>query len=153
MQDGSVLKQAMALHRAGFSLAPILTNVTKAAAVRWRELQHRYPTLAELFGWFGGPRPFGPAIIAGAISGNLEIIDGDHAPTWLEFRTVALQRVPAMADAPLVRAPRDGGGFQWYVRCAEPVPGNLKLAIRRHDDGRLEVAIETRGEAGYVLST
>jgi len=150
-QPSAVFEQAMLLQRAGLSLAPILTDGSKAAAVRWRDLQHRYPTLAELLAWFGRPRPFGPAIIAGGISGNLEIIDCDYAPVWPQFRTRVLQRIPALVRGPVVRTPREGGGYQWYMRCAEPVPGNLKLAMRRNG-AKLDVSLEAKGEGGYCLS-
>jgi putative DNA primase/helicase len=151
VQDG-VYQAAMNLLAAGLSVVPVRADGSKAAAAPWRGLQQRHPTPGELFAWFGGPHPFGPAVIAGRISGNLEIIDCDHAPVWPEFRMLALQRVPPLVDAPVVRTPRDGGGYQLYTRCAEPVRGNLKLATYTAAGGKFEVALETRGEGGYCLS-
>jgi hypothetical protein len=140
---------------AGYSLAPILRDGSKAAAVPWRCYLTRRPTLSELRAWFKRLEPFGIGIIHGAFSGNSEAIDIDLGELWPEFNSRALVAVPKLAGAPVVKTPRDGGGYQVYLRSVDPPPGNLKLALRPNlvqgAKPQWLVSIETRGQGGYTV--
>src|ERR1051326_2481571 len=86
-----VLKEALRLLAACFSIVPIRLDGSKAPSVEWKtyatgtlEAPPRLPTEAELRQWCRGS--VGLAIISGAISGNLECLDIDQRPflkRWL----------------------------------------------------------------------
>jgi putative DNA primase/helicase len=71
-----LLIEARRLRDAGLSIIPVRTDGSKAPALPWKAYQSRLPTEAELREWFGHPG-YGLAIVCGAISDNLEIIDFD----------------------------------------------------------------------------
>jgi putative DNA primase/helicase len=122
---------------------PIRPDGSKAPALyHWKKYQERLPTPAELEHWFGDG-VCGIAILAGRVSGNLEILDFDDLDTYLQW---AKARADLVDRLPQVATP--GGGRHLYYRLPFPPQGNRKLA--RWPDGRTRV--ETRGEGGYVLA-
>jgi uncharacterized protein YegP (UPF0339 family) len=95
--------------------------------------------------------PKGLAIICGAISGGLEVIDVDtkHDTTgtlWDELRGLLEDNIPDIYKS-LVIAQTISGGYHIYYRCSS-IAGNLKLSTKLNR----EVLIETRGEGGYVIA-
>lgn len=163
-QTNSLLTLAQQYVRSGLSIIPIRTDGSKAPNVaQWKTYQSTQPQSAELTDWFNN-QLVGVAVIAGAVSGGLEIIDFDEVPTikpWMELVEAA---APGLLDRlPMVQTPT--GGMHVYYRC-EIVGWNAKLAERdvevaegtkgaRFVDGRWlkqETMIETRGEGGYVLA-
>ncbi len=148
--DGS-LEFALRLVRAGLSVIPIRCDGTKAPALkRWKPYQKQRPDDATIVAWFAKKDRPGIAIICGAISGNLEIIDGDDRATFENFHGAAIQAVPKIANSPLIETP--SGGFHLIYRCAGAVAGNQKLAERPLEGGKRETLLETRGEGGYALT-
>lgn len=111
----------------------------------WKEFQQRQPTVAELEYWIRKDAQI--AIVGGAVSGGLLILDFDEPAKW----NVWLGLTDIQDDAFPVQQ-TGGGGFQIAWRC--PSPGrNDKLAYvpdLNQFDGR-RIAIETRGEAGYAI--
>ena len=104
----------------------------------------------------------GLAIICGAVSGNLEVLDidlkYDNTGTLYErlkqkINTINSQLINSML---IIKTP--SGGYHWFYRCADGVEKNQKLAMRppteEEQKGRETqlVLLETRGEAGYVAS-
>src|SRR5262249_31189305 len=76
--SGSVLDLATKYVAAGLSVVPVKTDGSKAPALRtWKWLERQLPSAADLGEWFHRPDPPGVAIICGAVSGNLELIDFD----------------------------------------------------------------------------
>lgn len=158
---------------AGLSCIPIRADGSKAAAIPWREFCGRLPTEAECQSW--QEHYAGVAIIGGAVSGNLEIVDIDE-PSLVRPFIDALRSQDASLPHRLtyVQTPRRNeigkAGCHLYFRCAEPIPGNTKLAMSEPEpdidtDGKLRMhpatgepvlkprtLIETRGEGGYVLT-
>lgn len=136
----------------GICVIPIKVDGSKAPAlVEWKSYQSRFPTEEEVIGWFGPIRPSnlrssrGIALVCGAISGNLEVIDVDDYSIALPFLFEIERCCPGLAwDLVKVRTPRPG--LQLLYRCSE-IEGNQILA--RTEEGRTR--IETRGEGGYVL--
>jgi hypothetical protein len=150
------------------------------ALSQWKPYQLRLPTLTEIEAWFSNPQD-GLCIIAGAVSGNLEMMDFDFAgelfQPWQE-KVNAL--IPGLLDT-LVIETTQSGGFHVIYRSQAPVDGSMKLAQRRFsvnpDDVYLNAGkeyvrlcgksyavrtdstgkyvigtlIETRGEAGLFL--
>jgi replicative DNA helicase len=95
--------------------------------------------------------PVGIAILGGAVSGGLEILDVDtkHDTTgslWEELNTLLQDTLPELYPS-LVIAQTKSGGYHIYYRCSE-IEGNKKLATKENK----EVLLETRGEGGYVVA-
>jgi hypothetical protein len=109
----------------------------------WEPFTQRLATDSELATWFSRPYEVAIGLVAGRVSGGLEILDFDDGslldPWWDLVRPIA-DRLP------IVSTPSNG----WHVfyRCSE-IGGNCKIAMDRSRDK--ETLIETRGEAGYVV--
>jgi hypothetical protein len=152
-KQSSVLEIARAYVAAGISVAPIRRDGTKAASVKWAKYQEELPTDAELRGWFGENNPAGLAIIGGAVSGALEILDFDREagtvfPAWQQLTE---SDCPGLIDRlSVVETPANG--YHVRYRCPDlDIPGNTVLALDPAIKGKNRVIIETRGEGGYVL--
>lgn len=153
----AVFVAAQRLLASGLSVIPIDWK-TKRAVGSWTIFQNRQATADEMASWRNS-ESF--AIVAGNVSGGLEILDfdanGDADPprTANEFFDHWLLRVGHLVKEyrlPIQITP--GKGFQIVYCCPEP-GGNQKLAwipdaTQKH--GR-SIAIETRGEGGYFLFT
>jgi hypothetical protein len=145
---------------AGLSILPVRTDGskrpdgqllprTKRGGQRyyssWVPLQERLPTRGELLHWYER-KSRGIAIICGAISGGLEVLDCDQAEHFQPWRElVEAQRPGLLERLPIVRTPN---GYHLYYHCDE-IEGN-QPDIARDADGK--VIFETRGEGGYVLA-
>lgn len=93
----------------------------------------------------------GIGIIAGKVSGGLEIIDVDtkHDTTGSlgeDLKTLIRDNLPELYPS-LVIAQTQSGGYHIYYRCSS-IEGNKKLASKQNK----EVLVETRGEGGYVVA-
>lgn len=154
----TVAEVAVRWHQAGVSTIPIVKGGSKRPAVRWAEYQARIPELGEIERWWGNGHEYGLAIICGAISGNLEMvelearantgstllkIDEAMREAGLEDLWVALtvERFAYMEVSP------SGGMHLLYRILDHAVPGNTKIA----NDAAGLVMAETRGEGGYVI--
>lgn len=143
--------------QAGVSVVPILANQTKRPAVRWAEYQVQAPTLHQVDEWWGNGKPYGLALICGAVSGNLEMTEIEGRATSSAHITEILNRMDELGIAYIwdrLTGP-DGysemspsGGIHLLYRISDhEVPGNTKIAS---DEDRLVLA-ETRGTGGYVI--
>lgn len=141
----------------GYSI--IATGDTKRALLPWKEYQSRPATIEELKIQFGHPKATGLAVICGAVSGNLEVIDVDikydiSASLWQDFTEQIKDLLPS-----LYTVQTKSGGYHIYYRC-EMIEANQKLARRPATEAELKdnpnvkeiVLIETRGEGGYVIA-
>jgi len=146
----------------GVSIVPIQPNGTKRAAVEWGPYQAQAPTLDQVNQWWSNGQSYGLALICGAVSGNLEMLE-------LEGRATngnALSLISTtMAGTPVEdlwqRLTGDTGYMEWtpsggihllYRIIDHPVPGNTKIARRPSPNPPgWEVLAETRGEGGYVV--
>jgi len=145
----TVYTQAKRLVAAGISVVPIKPDGSKAPACGgWKTWQHRLPT--EYLGeWFARTNN-GIAIVAGAVSGNVEVIDFDDVPAFAEWwALLADDQGDLLSRLVITRTP--GPGMQVWYRCVDAVPGNTKLARIPREDGGWETLIETRGNGGYAL--
>ncbi|GHC28807.1 MULTISPECIES: hypothetical protein [Streptomyces rochei group] len=168
---------ARELHDAGLCVLPIKADGSKAPAVRsWTPYKLERSTPDEHDQWFGGGRPAGIAVVYGAVSGNVEMIEFEG----LAVREGLLDEVTEIMEASglgdvwaqvltgwATESPSGGRHFRVRVDGAD-VPGNTKLASRlaREDEYTDEerqrlrekpnsrivrVLIETRGQGGYGL--
>ena len=135
-----------------YQLSVIPTKEDKLPALSsWKPYQSQRLKEEEVEALFNGANVKGLAIICGAISGGLEVIDVDtkHDTTgslWEELRALIEDNLPDVYNR-LVIAQTRSGGYHIYYRCRE-IKGNLKLATKLNK----EVLIETRGEGGYVIA-
>ena len=91
--------------QAGFSCVPVRADGSKAAAIGWKEFTTRRPTIAESQEWES--RYQGVAIIGGAISGNLEVIDIDEPALVRPFIDAVKSQDATLVDRlTLIRTPR-----------------------------------------------
>jgi hypothetical protein len=146
------IQHANNLIEAGISVIPVKTDGSKAPAVKtWAQYQKAPPSNAEAYTMFKHSNNVGIAIICGAVSGGLEIIDIDD-PDAIQPWILAVEKLgegELMATLPLVSTPT--GGLHAYYRCNQ-IDGNQKLAMKLSEDGKPKVKMETRGEGGYVLT-
>jgi len=174
MDPLTVLEVAQAYVAAGLSVIPVKPDGSKAPAWDllpreedpqlgrtrpvWKPFQRRLPTAQELEAWFA-PGRCGIAVVCGAVSGNLEVIDFESVELFDRWEASLRQTgSPLLGALPVVETPRPGRHV--YYRLPLPPAGSRKLARRqptaqeRADRPRLlsVVLIETKGEAGYVLA-
>jgi hypothetical protein len=139
----------------GLSVIPIRPDGSKAPTIPWKEYQQRLPTREELKQWFADGRN-GIAILAGRVSGNLEILDFDDGVTFEQWaRRVRARGVDLLERLPRVSTP--GGGSHLFYRLPCPPAGSRKLAEKCWTDPATgkrmrKTLVETRGEGGYVVA-
>jgi hypothetical protein len=152
-----MLKAAKFYTAQGYSV--IATGETKRAILPWKIYQSRLPDTQELSVMFGHSKCTGIAVICGAVSGNLEVIDVDlkydtTGTLWQRFTELIADLMPR-----LYIVQTKSGGYHIYYKC-EAIEGNQKLAWRAATEQELKqsphikqiILIETRGEAGYVIA-
>lgn len=105
---------------------------------------------------------WGIAIICGAISGGLEVVDIDSkydltGSLWEDYKGLLEDQLTAEVFNSLVIAQTKSGGYHIYYRSSK-ISGNTKLARRRATDQEIQagdqvkVLLETRGEGGYAVA-
>lgn len=148
MNEPQLLPLAQAGLALGFCVMPPKEDGSKKPVGFWEEYEHRLPTAAEIQRWFPPSRQ-GIGVIAGAVSGNLEVLDFDHWDIYQAFLARAHEHgIDAILDR--IRAgyeeqtPKPGAHLLW--RCST-IEGNSKLA-HAEDSTTL---IETRGEGGFCI--
>jgi len=141
-------------------LSVISTDNSKTSIFAWKKYQTKIPTDQELEQMFNTPKAKGIAVICGAVSGNLEVIDVDckYGIKWEEYEAKILDAHPELyGRLKIIRTVSNG--YHIYYKC-EVIEGNQKLAERpaTEDEKFINpnvkqfVLIETRGEAGYVIA-
>ena len=120
MQPTTPYMTAQRFGEAGFSVIPIVADGSKRPACStWEPYQHRIACAEELRVWFDSGKTVGLAVIAGAVSGNLEIVDVDDVDLVEPFEAAIEECHPGFLDRLItVRTPRQGGrGRQYWYRC------------------------------------
>lgn len=146
---------------AGLSVIPVFLKNKKPKTLppdyTWIGQQDKIFTPEELklnFGTLNGTH--GIAVVAGRVSGSLEIIDfdnhfGDAADVFREFISIPeIKTIITKNRLPYEKTA--GGGYHLFYRCPK-IAGNTKLAVRPKTDDPFkgDTLIETRGEGGYCL--
>jgi putative DNA primase/helicase len=119
--------------------------------------------------WWGNGSPYGIALICGAVSGNLEMVELEGRAASREMITEVVNRCDELGVGhiwDLLNGPEGysemspSGGLHLLYRITDnQVPGNTKIARRpatdeelaTKPDEKLKVLAETRGEGGYVI--
>lgn len=128
----------------------------------WKHLQNTIISSGQLFDDMDRLNTEAVAIIAGRVSGNLEVIDVDvkynegiHFKLFNDIKDLFPELLPLLR---IHETP--SGGFHILYRCTEPVDGNLELSLRPPTEDELlkkpktkqYCFIETRGEGGYICA-
>lgn len=155
---------------AGVSVIPILDNQTKRPVIRWSPYQAVAPTLDEVNEWWGNGKPYGLALICGAVSGNLEMTEIEGRAMVSDKLQDLINRMDELGVGhiwDLLYGPEGftemspSGGLHFLYRISDhPVPGNTKIAGRPATEEELcanpldkvKVLAETRGHGGYVIT-
>lgn len=147
--------------RAGLSV--IATDEHKRALFPWKKFQDKIITAQEIGEQLEHPKAAGIAIICGAVSGGLEVVDIDLKyaldPQFFDKLSEAIKQQSEELYHSLLIIKTKSGGFHLYYRC-ELIEGNQKLAMRPATDTELKdnpqlkqvVLCETRGNSGYVVA-
>jgi len=141
----------------------------KSAYGKWKEFQVRRMTKDELWHALEANNTNAVAIICGAISGNMEVIDidvkynpGIDATLFHDLQTFYPK---LFAKLRIHKTPSNGYHIIYRVDANHKVPGNIKLAGRYATDEEIQAQIdrgskrpnkevnflETRAEGGYIL--
>ncbi len=138
-----LIRTALAYQAAGVSIIPLRLDGSKAPALStWQEYQKRIADPVEVYNWFRVSGGAGIGLVAGVVSGGLEILDFDDGSLFDPWRLLVPEIIEGL---PVVKTP--SGGWHVFYRCVE-IGGNTKIAI---DPSReKKTLIETRGQGGYV---
>lgn len=134
---------------AGLSIIPIKPDGSKSPALTsWKQYQEEKVNIEVLEKWF--EKNNGIALVCGAISENLEVIDFDKPGLYEEYEELAKEQglFSLLSSLPLESTPK--GGRHLFYRCESRITGNLKLALEEIN-GKISTLIETRGEGGCVI--
>lgn len=145
--------------KAGLSI--VVTDHNKRALFPWKQYQSEIITVDHFNEQLSHEKAAGIAIICGAVSGGLEVVDVDlkNDITGNLWNRLFDEITDANLISKLKIAKTKSGGYHLYYRC-EDIQGNQKLALRPATEQELKdnpqlkqvVIIETRGEAGYVIA-
>ena len=149
-----------AIHYKGLGLSIIPTDNTKKSLFPWKQYQSEIMSDQEIEEKFTHKKCHGIAVICGAVSNGLEVIDVDckYGINFNEFAN-EIKRANPNLYSKLYIVKTKSEGYHIYYRC-EQIEGNQKLANRPANDQELKanpnvkecVLIETRGEGGYVIA-
>jgi hypothetical protein len=145
----TILDVALEYRSANLSVIPIKTDGSKAPdTFSWKQYMDNLPTEQDVRFMFS--RDVGVAVLGGAASLNLEVLDFDLRAafdTWAQACLAEAERQRlTWTILPTVITPDNG--VHIYYRHTDRPQGNRKLAWTRDGD----VAIETRGCNGYVIA-
>lgn len=154
----NLLESALLYAKNGLSVTA--TDESKTSIYAWKKYQEKIPTEQQISEMFSNPRAKGIAIICGAVSGNLEVIDIDckYGVNFNDYMDKLLDYSPDLfAKLHIIRT--RSNGYHIYYKC-ETIEGNQKLAERpatksekyENPNAKQFVLIETRGEKGYVVA-
>jgi len=155
----------------GLSVIPTLLESKKTPKkFLWRPYMKKLPELSQYQAWFENGLNYCPAIVCGAVSGNLEILDFDIQAEFFEaWKSLISQD---LFDKLVIETSQNGGRHVIY-RCQDTVRSFQKLAYKLIEvagPGEFDIynkkikskkignayfcatiAIETRGEGSYCL--
>ncbi|QEF98801.1 hypothetical protein Mal15_28570 [Stieleria maiorica] len=148
---------------AGFNVLPLQLDGSKAPIGAWKPYQARFASEHEIDHWFGTEQ-CGIGVVAGAISGNLHVIDFDHDAEkhFAQFWADVQNQLPGITEKLLAIATPRPGRQVWF-RQSSPPPASQILAYseplpagdtdsERQPILQPQVTIETRGTGGYACA-
>lgn len=148
----TVYQTALAAWHRGISVVPIPPNGTKCPSFSWSAYQKRRATASELRSWFRDARN-GIALITGAVSGGLEVLDFDTREIYQAWSERMDHEGWGSLHARLVQGYLEASpnGIHLLYRCST-IERNQKLATSsREGVSHNKTMIETRGEGGLIV--
>ena len=146
----TLLHTALAYLGQGLSVSPVTRETKAPRLAHWQPYQERRATPAEVTRWFTRGYADALAVVAGPVSGNLEVLDFDAAALFAPWLAQVRAVDGLLAERLVVHRTQHGGYHVWYR--SPVVAGNQKLAVDpERSDGKVTL-IETRGAGGYVLA-
>lgn len=151
------LDGALAWYDQGMSVIPILADGSKKPLVQWTEYMERRASREEVTAWFTDNPDRGVALVCGAVSGNLEMLEIESCRMGSDFLDRVLFEMrnegcdaawEYLLNESYCETTPSGGVHLMYRVLGNPVPGNTKIAM--DETGKVTYA-ETRGERGYVI--
>jgi putative DNA primase/helicase len=156
---------------AGCSVIPVRTDGSKKPLGEWKDAQTSRAGHARVERWFNSSHGYGIAIVCGAVSGNLEMLELEGKATSSEHLDRIMEalinqdHVDALAfwtqlmDQGYMESTPSGGLHFLYRIEDHEVPGNTKIANRPPNADELAenpkcrsvTLAETRGEGGFVI--
>jgi hypothetical protein len=138
----------------------IITNNVKQSLFKWDKYKTDMITLEEVEQQAAHKKAGGMAVVCGAVSGGLEVIDIDlKYAIDPDFYTKFTEAIGEDIMQRLYIVQTKSGGYHFYYRC-EVIEGNQKLChrykteaeLKENPSGKKVCLIETRGEGGYVIA-
>jgi len=137
----------------------IAVNEQKQAIFPWKIYQTQQITQHEIDNQIADYRCKGIAVICGAVSGNLEVIDIDTKYQTYDLWDALKSKITSELYDKLQIVKTRNNGYHLYYRC-EYIEKNSKLAqrhptpdeLKSHPQNKTYTIIETRGEGGYVVA-
>lgn len=157
-QLAAVWAQVKQLLIDGYSIIPVREKAEgsyqpKTPYAGWKRYQTEIISEKELWNQMTKFDTTAIAVLGGAVSGNLEIIDIDNknkAGVEAELFSILRSLMPNFWDKIRVHKSPSGGFHILYRVLDGVIPGNKKLASVS-TDSKPKAFLETRGEGGYVL--
>jgi hypothetical protein len=140
------ISTAVCYTEAGLSVIPVRADGSKAPALKeWTSFQHHLPSEDELRQWFGNGVKRGIAVVCGAVSGNLAVLDFDDEDAYIAFGDLVVEHglQTLVSRLPCAKTP---GGYHYYLRTPEPLATQV---LARNEKG--ELLVEVRGEGAYAI--
>lgn len=128
----------------GVCLIPIGFK-SKKPVVEWKEFQKRKPTQEEIHRWFNGEES-NVAIVCGAVSDNLVVLDCDSQELFVNLSDTWLEKYGQRIDAMTPVVQTGGGGYHVYLK----VKYKPQLFHPIGEDRKHIPDIQSEG--GYVLA-
>src|SRR5262245_52102921 len=83
--------------RSGLCVLPAILNEKRPALAAWKQYQSRLPTEAQVRTWFADASPV--CVLAGQVSGHLEMVDFDHGGELYErWRELVDTEAPGVVE-------------------------------------------------------
>lgn len=147
---------ALKYHDLGFSVTPASQDKSPIGLWKQKQQERIQPDetflIAERIG-----------IIAGKVSGGLEVIDFDlkfdlTSTLFEDYKDIVSKQDPNLLSKMVVQKSRSGG-YHFFYRCSV-IEGNQKLATRIATESeiaanpkeKVKSIIETRGEGGFIMT-
>lgn len=131
------LEAALVYARSGYSVIPVYPR-SKLAAVDWKPFQSRRATQTELLEQFHSNPRFNVAVICGAVSGNLVVLDCDEMRIARALRDFGVGS--PLTETYMVKTAR---GVHIYYR-VDKMPPTSKIKTTLGD-------VDIRGDGNYIL--
>lgn len=153
----SITRHALDLLASGVSVVPVPDawpnpSESKPMSYPWRQYTNFLMGAKKAEREFEGIDKM--AIVCGAVSGNLLVLDFDQPGFYEEWLEIMESTEIDVSTWPHVQT--INGGHHIYVRSTEAVEGNRKLAMipsgEEPPNSPSKVAIETRGEGGIIYA-